>query len=92
MTREDSVRKMRMKALVGSVRKVVNHIGEASCEEVSLQAVYNDGGVNASWCKWTPSINFNFTISNPAAFGLLHPGDFYYIDLVPTTKDEPIGA
>lgn len=79
-----------MKALVGSVRKVVDHLGAPTCEEVALQAVYNDGGVNASWCKWTPHINFNFTISNPHAWDKIRPGQFYYIDLTETSKDEPL--
>lgn len=78
---------IRMKVLVGSVKKIVDHEGKPTSEEIAMQAVYNDGGVNASWCKWTPYITFNFTVSNPKVFGEIKPGQFYYVDLVPTEKD-----
>jgi hypothetical protein len=75
---------MRMKGLVGSVRKLVNDVGNPTSEEIAIQAVVNDGGINKSWAKWTPYINYNFTVTNPQAWGKLKPGDFLFIDLTLT--------
>ena len=82
--------KVRMKVLVGSVRKIVNERAEPTAEEVMMQAVYSDQGVNKSWCKWTPSITYNFTVSNPDVFGQFQAGQFYYVDLTETTMDDPV--
>lgn len=80
---------LRMKMLVGSVKKVCGSDGEVSQEEVSLNAVYSnkEGSANAQWCKWTPSASLNFTISNPQAFGKVLPGQFLFVDFIPTDKD-----
>lgn len=80
--------RMRMKAQIGSVKQVIGPNGQLETEEVSLQAVYQENGVNKQWCKWTPFIQFQFTISNPEAMGKLRPGEYYFIDLVPAGKDE----
>lgn len=69
---------LRLKMLVSSVKKVVDSEGNPTAEELSLNAVYSNqaGAANAQWCKWTPSANLNFTVSNPAAFGKVLPGQF----------------
>jgi len=79
-----------MKVLVGSVRKMVDHTGQPTCEEIAMQAVYADQGVNKTWSKWTPTITYNFTVSNPDVFGKFLPGQFYYVDLTETTIDDPV--
>lgn len=58
-------------------------------EEVVLNAVCSDkeGSANKQWCKWTPYVNFTFTISNPQAFAKVLPGQFMFVDLIPTDKD-----
>lgn len=81
---------LRMKCSVASVKFVCDATGAIGAEEIVLQAVYADNGPNKKWCKWTPCINFSFTISNPDAFGQVKPGAFYYVDLTPTTKDDPV--
>lgn len=81
---------VRMKVLVSSVKKIVDQQGDPTAEEVSMQAVYADQGVNKQWCKWTPSIQNNFTVSNPACFGKFLPGQFYYVDYTLTERDDPI--
>jgi hypothetical protein len=82
---------LRMKCVVNSVRKVVDHNGDISQEEIALMAVYGpDGSVNREWSKWTPSASLTFSVSNPGAFDKVLPGKFYYVDLVETTKDDPV--
>lgn len=81
---------LRMKCLVSSVRAVVDENGARSQEEIVLHAVYSDSGVNKQWNKWTPSCNISFSVSNPDAFNKVLPGQFYYVDLSQTTKDDPI--
>ncbi len=78
---------LRMKASVTSLKKVADSTGEITAEEFMLQAVYAESGPNRQWCKWTPHINFSFTVSNPDAFGKLLPGQFVHIDITPTTID-----
>lgn len=82
--------RLRMKAQISSIAHIHDHEGTKQLEQVVLTAVYADNGPNKQWCKWTPSIRFEFTISNPGAFGAIKSGEFYYIDLIPTTKDDPI--
>lgn len=82
--------RLRMKAQISSIKHIHDHEGTKQSEEVSLTAVYASEGPNKQWCKWTPYIKFDFTISNPGAFGAVQPGEFFYIDLIPTIKDDPI--
>jgi hypothetical protein len=77
-----------MKALVGSVRQIVDHQGARTADEVVLQAVTNDDGVNKEWSRWTPSINFSFTVTNPNLMGKYKAGQYYMIDL--TEVDPPV--
>lgn len=78
---------LRLKMLVQTVRRNADVTGEISSEEIGLNAVYNDGGANKQWAKWTPNGNLTFTVSNPSAFGKVLPGQFYMVDLSLTTKD-----
>jgi hypothetical protein len=60
-------------------------------EVVKLHAVYSDkeGSPNKAWAKATPSGTLELTIDNPAAQGVLRPGQFYYVDLIPCERDSP---
>jgi len=79
---------LRLKMSVQSVKSSCNHLGEKDSEEIVLQAVYGDeGSANKQWSKWTPSANLTMHVNNPAAFGKVLPGQFYFVDLVSTTED-----
>lgn len=80
---------LRLKMLVSSVKKVSDSEGNITAEELAFSVVYSskEGSANAQWCKWTPSGSLGFTVSNPAAFGKVLPGQFFFVDLIPTDKD-----
>lgn len=79
---------LRLKMTINSVKSVCDHNGDKSSEEISLGAVYGpEGSPNSQWSKWTPSANLTMQINNPDAFGKVLPGQFYFVDLIPTTKD-----
>ena len=80
---------LRLKMVVNSVKKVCDNDGSITSEELILSAVYSStaGSANAQWSKWTPCANLTMNISNPGAFGKLLPGQFAFVDLIPTDKD-----
>lgn len=79
---------LRLKMSIGSVKSHCDMNGEKSGEEIILQAVYGpEGTPNAQWSKWTPSANLTMHVNNPSAFGKVLPGQFFFVDLIPTTKD-----
>jgi len=79
---------LRLKMSISSVKKVCDQNGEQSAEEIALQAVYGpEGSANSQWSKWTPSAGLTMYVTNPQAFGKVLPGQFYYVDLIPTSKD-----
>jgi len=80
---------LRLKLQVESVKRLADNQGEITQEEISLTAVLDarEDSANHQWCKWTPYGKFEFAISNPAALGKVLPGQFYFIDLIPTDKD-----
>lgn len=79
---------IRLKMLVNSVKKSVDSNGNPYAEEVHMSVVYgSEGSVNEKWSKWTPSGSLLFTISNPNAMNKLLPGQFHFVDLIPTDKD-----
>ena len=79
---------LRLKMVVNSVKRCADSEGKIYQEEVSLSVVYGPGGsINQQWSQWTPCGTLNFTVSNPGALGKVLPGEFYFIDLVPTDKD-----
>lgn len=80
-------RVLRCKMRVSEVLDVKNADGSTSQERVKLQAVYGSEGTdNAQWSKWTPSANFEISISNPDAFGQLSNGHEFYVDFIPATE------
>ena len=80
---------LRLKMVVYTVTRNANAQGEIDSEEITLGAVSSDkeGSANKQWAKWTPSGQLKFMVNNPAALGKVLPGQFYYVDLVPTDKD-----
>ena len=80
---------IRAKMFVNKVNRGADSNGDISQEEIELSAVYGkEGTVNNQWSKYTPFGRLTMTISNPEAFGKILPGQFFFVDLVSTTKDE----
>jgi hypothetical protein len=80
---------LRLKVAVNSVKKICDGTGAITQEEIGCNAVYDskEGSANAQWSKWTPCASLMMTISNPQAFGKVLPGQFLFVDLIPTDKD-----
>lgn len=80
---------LRLKMMVNTVKTVHDQEGEPYQQELALSAVYSNspGSANAQWSKWTPSARLEMSVSNTAAFNKLRPGQFVYVDLIPTDKD-----
>lgn len=79
---------LRLKMTLATLKHVCDSSGEKTAEELVFTCAYGPkGSANEQWCKWTPSGNLAFTISNPAAFGKVLPGQFYFVDLISTDKD-----
>jgi hypothetical protein len=73
---------------IASVKSGCDQNGAKVNEEIVLQAVYGpEGSPNGQWSKWTPSAGLNMFVTNPEAFGKVLPGQFYFVDLIPTTKE-----
>lgn len=79
----------RLKMVVNTTTRQADSNGEIQSEEHTLSAVYSDkeGAPNKLWSKWTPSGQLRFTVSNPAVFGRILPGQFYFVDLAQCEKD-----
>lgn len=79
----------RLKLVCNTVKRIANNDGGIQAEELSFSAVCSDreGSANKVWCKWTPYAELKFTVNNPAVFGRILPGQFYYADLTLTDKD-----
>lgn len=86
---------IRAKMFVNTVSKheYGNHGGGEPVrqEQVKLGAVYSDkdGAANKAWAKATPAGHLELTIDNPGAQGVLKPGMFVYVDLIPCERDSP---
>ena len=80
---------LRLKMVVNTVARHADEQGGISSEEISMSAVYSeqDGAANKQWAKWTPCGQLKFTVTNTAALGRVLPGQYYLLDLVPTTKE-----
>lgn len=75
-------RAMRAKMKITSVTRL-----EYGAEQVCMVAVYREGGYGEdgldednTFAKFTPSGKLELTITNPALYGKLNPGEKYYID------------
>lgn len=79
---------LRLKMSIASTKSSCDNNGNKTQEEIALQAVYGpEDSANAQWSKWTPSANLTMHVNNPAAFGKVLPGQFYFVDLIQTDKD-----
>jgi hypothetical protein len=80
---------LRLKCLVNSLKTVHDQHGDPNMQELELSAVYSNaaGSANSQWSKWTPFANLKMSVSNPAAFNKVLPGQFVYVDLIPCEKD-----
>ena len=78
---------LRMKCVVSSVKSIADSNGDKSQEEIALNAVYSGSEANKQWARYTPSASLTASISNPAAFGKVLPGQFFFVDLIPTDKE-----
>lgn len=80
---------LRLKMTVNRVATIHDNEGQPYQQEIALTAVYSnkEGSANAQWSKWTPSASLTMTVSNTAAFNKVQPGQFVYVDLIPTDKD-----
>lgn len=79
---------LRLKMTINSVKKNTDGNGNVTSEEIHLSAVYGlEGSPNAQWSKWTPSASLTMQVNNPEAFDKVRPGQFMFVDLIPTDKD-----
>lgn len=80
---------LRLKMVINTVKRCAGNDGTIQAEEITASAVYSDkdDAANKQWAKWTPCGSLSFTVNNPAALGKVLPGQFYYVDLIPTDKD-----
>lgn len=76
---------LRAKVRVSEVLQSKDADGSTSQERVKLIAVYDSDpeSENGKWSRWTPSANFEISISNPKAFGKLSKGHEFYVDFIP---------
>jgi hypothetical protein len=80
---------LRCKLRVTDVTRRIQSNGETESEHVKLQAVYGDKGTeNGEWSRWTPSANFEISITNPSAFGALSRDFEFFVDFTPATNKE----
>ncbi len=79
---------LRLKMSVSSVNTLCDGTGAKVQEEIFLQAVYGpENSPNGQWSKWTPCARLMISVSNSAAFDKVLPGQFFFVELIPTTKD-----
>jgi hypothetical protein len=79
----------RLKLVVNNVNRAASNDGSIQSEEIIMSAVTSgdDNAANKQWSKWTPTGRLSFTVTNPAVFEKILPGQFYYCDLLLTDKD-----
>lgn len=79
---------LRLKMSIASVKSGCDQSGAKVSEEIVLQAACGPkGSANEQWSKWTPSAGLTMHVNNPGAFGKVLPGQFFFVDLIPTDKD-----
>jgi hypothetical protein len=78
---------VRAKVRVGDVLERRNKDGR-ECQIIKLYAVSGgEGTENGQWSKWTPSLNLEIQINNPAAFDKLENGCEFYLDFIPVETE-----
>ena len=78
---------MRAKMQDGSVFAHRNVEGGTTSETLNFHGVSKSGGYPAdgsdednSFAKWSPNINLQMQVTNPALFGKFEPGQKFYVD------------
>lgn len=81
---------MRAKLQVGSVFPHRNADGDTQSETMYFHGVAKSGAYPAdgsdednTFAKWSPSVNLQIQITNPALFGKFEPGQKFYVDFTP---------
>lgn len=82
---------MRAKLQVGAVFPHRNvETGETTSETLHIHGVSKSGGYPSdgsdednTFAKWSPSVNLQMQITNPALFGQFEPGQKFYVDFTP---------
>lgn len=80
---------MRAKLQVGAVFPQRDAQGETTSETLHFHGVsassYPADGTDEdnSFAKWSPSVNLQMQITNPALFGKFEPGQKFYCDFTP---------
>jgi hypothetical protein len=82
--------KMRAKLQVGSVFAHRDAEGNTISETLYFHGVAKSGGYPAdgsdednTFAKWSPSVNLQIQITNPALHGQFEPGQKFYVDFTP---------
>lgn len=83
--------KMRAKLQVGSVFSTTDReTGQTISETLHFHGVAKSGGYPAdgtdednTFAKWSPSVNLQIQITNPALHGQFEPGQKFYVDFTP---------
>lgn len=83
--------KMRAKVRVGSCIPYRNpETGETINETLNLYGVSRSDGYpadgsdeNNTFAKFSPSVNFQIMVANPALFGQFEAGQTFYVDFTP---------
>lgn len=86
MTQAITRLKMKVERIQESLDGNLNKVNEF----IYLHAVYSDNpkSINKLWSKWTPAGSLQYNVSNPNAFDKIKVGDYFFVDLIPTTEEE----
>ena len=82
---------MRAKVRVSNVRPFENN-GVKTQENLTFNAVcpsqFGEDGSdeNNTYSKWTPTAQFDMTVTNPNLFDKYKIGEEYYVDFTPASK------
>lgn len=87
--------KMRAKVRVGSCFQYRNpETGDTINETLTFHGVSKSDGPypadgsdeNNTFSKFSPSVNFQIQVANPALFGKFEAGDTFYVDFTPADR------
>jgi hypothetical protein len=81
---------MRAKMIIETVQVYRTAAAGVTQETIKMRAVAKKDGYssdgsdeNNTYARYSPSASLDITIANPALFGKLNPGEFYYVDFTP---------
>lgn len=83
---------MRAKLQVSAVFPHCDSEGNTLTETLHFHGVSKSGGYPAdgsdednSFARWSPSVNLQLSVANPALFGQFEPGQKFYVDFSPAS-------